>query len=162
MLMEKLTAKDIMSTDVFCIPEDWPVSEVAREFSNRKISGAPVVDGGGMMIGVVSWKDLVTGDGYNAAFGDSEHLADYYQKTWEKPVNSAEFRELPLNVEESQRVSEVMTAAVFSIHESAAIGEIAETMLRGQIHRLMVISQEGELLGIVTTMDMLKAIRKEK
>ncbi len=156
--MENLTAKDIMTTDVFCVPDNWPISEVVRAFSERKISGAPVVDARSTMVGVVSWKDLVQEDGYQAAFGDSEHLADYYQRTWEKPLNSSEFREQTLNADGDQPVSAVMTPAVFSIHENASIGEIARTMLSGRIHRLMVIGAEDELLGIVSSMDMLKAI----
>ena len=154
--MKNLTAKDIMSSNVTWIPADWPLSEAVAFFAKEKISGAPVVDDNGAMVGVVSLKDLI---GSSSRERDSKaRESEFYDRVWEKPMNAGDFHELPDDFDDELLVSDVMTPMVFSVSEDASITELAETMLRGRIHRL-VVTRDEELTGIVTTMDMLKVIR---
>jgi len=51
-----------------------------------------------------------------------------------------------------------MTPVVFQVAEEAGIDQVAETMVKGRIHRLFV-TRNGEMVGILTAFDLLKVIR---
>src|SRR6266498_1044275 len=55
-----LTAKDIMTKDVVTVSPDTKVEELGRLFIEKGISGAPVVDSGGSLVGVVTENDLIS------------------------------------------------------------------------------------------------------
>jgi len=54
---------------------------------------------------------------------------------------------------------EVMTHAVISISEDAAVEEAARKLLESHIHRLLVVSKDGEPLGILSTTDIIREMR---
>ena len=56
------------------------------------------------------------------------------------------------------RVSDIMTPMIFRVDRDTSLQEIAETMLKGRIHRVFV-TEDGKLTGIVTALDMLQVIR---
>ena len=153
--MKYLTAKDLMSPNVFWVRDTTTISQALARFAERKISGAPVINDRGVMIGVVSIHDLIEDQPFKDQ-SDDDSGSVYYQRIWEKPLNSDTFRELIIHPEKT--VVDVMTPAVFSVEEDTPIQKLAETMLLCRIHRLLVTRGET-LTGIVTTMDMLKAIR---
>ena len=53
------TAKDVWTTEVVRVTEDMAVGAVARLFGDEAITGAPVVDGEGRVVGVISQRDLL-------------------------------------------------------------------------------------------------------
>ena len=56
------------------------------------------------------------------------------------------------------QVRDIMTPMIFKVEENTGVQEVAETMLRGRIHRVFV-TQGNTLTGIVTALDMLRVIR---
>ena len=54
-----MLVKDMMTADVISVPADTTVPEIAQLLLERRISGVPVLDGGGMLIGLVSEGDLI-------------------------------------------------------------------------------------------------------
>lgn len=57
-LISKIRLADIMTRDVFTVHQDWTIEEAADLMRERKISGAPVVDGSGELCGVITQTDL--------------------------------------------------------------------------------------------------------
>lgn len=57
-LLSKIKVKDIMSKDPVTVPEDYTIEEAADVLFHKKISGAPVVDGKGQMIGLIAQADI--------------------------------------------------------------------------------------------------------
>jgi CBS domain-containing protein len=55
----KLSASDVMIKDVITISESTPLKEVAKIFSERKITGAPVINEEGELVGVISETDII-------------------------------------------------------------------------------------------------------
>ena len=53
------TAKDVMSNEVVCVPRDMDLRDLAKLFLEKGFSGAPVVDGSGDLVGVISQTDLL-------------------------------------------------------------------------------------------------------
>ena len=55
-----VTARDVMRTDVITVPYATPLSEVERILSDNRISGAPVTDESGHIVGILSLKDIIS------------------------------------------------------------------------------------------------------
>ena len=84
--------------------------------------------------------------------------SDYYLSGWEDNLNSDEIQELHLEEDDSLTVRNIMTPLIFKVKETELISAMSDIMLGGRIHRLLVTRDE-KVDGIITTLDMLKAIR---
>jgi len=156
--MNDITAKDIMSGNVLTVPADMPVHEIAKFFTTKMISGAPVVDVDGKLIGVVSVSDIVHNDSVRAAIAEDRHQSDYYLRGWAEQLNDDEMKQLHIEEDDSLRACDIMTPLIFEVQESTGINEMADTMINGRIHRL-IVTRDDAVVGIITTLDLLKAIR---
>ena len=156
--MKELKAKDIMTPNVVWVPEDLSVSEATELFIQEMISGAPVVDENGNMIGVVSMRDfLKNGRETQQLTATDERVTVFYNESWELPLTAEEASAFHLEVGKDLTVKDIMTPVVFNADLNTPVVDLAEMMLKGRIHRIVVLDG-NELAGMVTTMDMLKAI----
>jgi len=138
--------KDIMKTDVTSVTPDHTLQEVARLLIVKGVSGVPVVDDSGSLVGVVSEKDV-----FKAVF-PSYH--DYYVRpdVWSHfNWSDAEERLRAL------RVRDVMTNKVYTAQESDPVLKIGALMMAHHIHRVPVLSN-GKLVGIVTRRDIYRTL----
>lgn len=156
--MKSLTASDIMNTRVLTAQEDMSVQELSDFFAENLISGAPVVNHEGKLAGVVSLFDIVRSDSRRVDIIKSRMKSGYYLHGWEDKLNSEEMSSFHVEANDGLTVKDIMTPAIFQVSEATPITEMADTMIGGRIHRLIVTRNE-EVVGIVTTLDMLKAIR---
>jgi len=156
--MKALTARDVMTSEVIVVQDDTSVAEVAATLMSNMISGAPVVNGSGKLVGVVSATDIVRGD----ALGASEVRAasGYYLRGWEDKMEEEELQAFRVVESEDLRVRDIMTPLIFSVPESATLGEMAEVMINGRIHRL-IVTRDETVVGIVSTLDLLRAFRDQ-
>ena len=156
--MKGLTARDVMTREVIVVREDTSVAEVAATLMSNMISGAPVVSGSGELVGVVSATDIVRGE----ALGSSEvqTTSSYYLRGWEDQIEKEELRAFRVVEGEGLRAQDIMTRLIFSVPESATLGEMAEVMVNGRIHRL-IVTRDEKFVGIVTTLDLLRAFRDQ-
>ncbi len=156
--MKNLIAKDIMNPSVISVEEDLSVHELANFFTDKMISGAPVVNKDGKLVGVVSLSDIVRNDERRTAIVNDKQESDYYLSGWEDNLNSDEIQELHLEEDDSLTVRNIMTPLIFKVKETELISAMSDIMIGGRIHRLLVTRDE-KVVGIITTLDMLKAIR---
>lgn len=158
--MKDLKAKDIMNKDVIVALEDMTVQELANLLTTNMITGVPVVNGEGGLVGVVSETDIVRSSasrGRTAAVREQKE-SGYYLRGWEDQIDESELREFHVEEDDGLLVRDIMTPLIFKVAEDASIAEMADTMIGGRIHRL-IITNKDIVVGIVTTLDMLKAIR---
>ena len=143
-----MKAKDIMRRKVVTVERWLTLPELAKLFEEKGITGAPVVDEKGVILGVVSQTDLVRVR-REAAAGVA-----LYHKELEEPLTA-----LGIHFEEVDpgRVESIMTPGAISFDENAPVEALAEAMLERHIHRVL-ITRGDYLAGIVTTMDLLKAL----
>jgi CBS domain-containing protein len=144
------TARDIMIHPVFAVREDWTVHELASYFTEKGISGAPVLDARGRLSGVVSLSDIV-----DQVTRDHEPSAKA-GKGWEDRYAPEDLRGLPIE-DGGRLVSEIMTPTFFTIPDTTPLPKIARTMVAGRIHRLLA-TRKGRVVGIVTTLDLLREL----
>ena len=153
--MLNIVAQDIMTKKVHTVRPKTTVKELAKFLLKHKISGAPVVDERGAVVGIVTEEDLIFRDA-------SVHLptvvtlfdAVIYLESSKKTE-----RELLKIV--GQRVSDIMTKKVVLISPSTPIQEMATLMHEKHYHVLPVVEQ-GKLKGIVGKADLVRAIALEE
>ena len=147
------TASDVMSKDVICVAEDMDLRELTRMFLDRGITGAPVLNRGGDLVGVISQHDLLF---YSLTRGDELVLdSDFYQSV------RVDGRRLPtgFQVEDanSGRVSDVMTPVVHAVSARTPVDCVAQLMTRKHIHRV-IVTQGKKVAGIISAVDLLKVM----
>jgi predicted transcriptional regulator len=82
---------------------------------------------------------------------------DYYMHGWEDRLAPEDISSFHVEEKPQAYVRDIMTPLIFKVDESTSIQEIADTMIGGRVHRLLV-TRAGKIIGIVTTMDLLKVI----
>lgn len=158
------TARDLMTNRVLSVQADWSLQELASFFTEHSISGAPVISDYGGAIGVVSLTDIVrhgsepppeTADEAEAETPPAFYLGDADVR--EDEALSA-LRESPQTT-----VRDIMMPAVFTVEEDAPLHEVADRMVRAQIHRLLVVhaGTKRDVAGIISAMDVLEWVRDQ-
>jgi len=155
--MKELTAADVMSPDVLAVEPDMPVHDLASFLAEHQITGAPVVDHAGRLVGVVSETDLAEAEIERVEAVDDRSDPEGDVHGWEDEAEPDEMRELHLHVMGTQTVRDIMTPTAYTVPHDTTIGELARTMVTGRIHRLLV-TRGGRVVGIVTTLDLLKTM----
>jgi CBS domain-containing protein len=150
--MRPITASDLMNPGVLTVRDDMTVRELAGFLLANEISGAPVADPEGRLVGVVSMMDIAAlASGETRAAG--EEGSSFFGPDWEDGWDEEDVEELPLD-QEGLRVADIMNPTIYSVREDAIVSEIASMMLKGHLHRVLV-TREDRAVGIITTSDLL-------
>jgi CBS domain-containing protein len=154
-----LRARDVMTAEVVRVPADLTVSELADVFMENEISGAPVVDEDGSLLGVVSVFDIARQRSGETGIPTDQGNPEFYVRGWEESYSLEEFRKLRVQ-EGNLTVREVMTPAIFTVAEDDPIADVARTLVDGHIHRVLVV-RGSEVVGIISSLDLLRAYLRE-
>jgi len=153
--------KDIMTTNVLSVKAHWPIEALSQFFFDNLVSGAPVIDNNEKLLGVVSITDLAH---INVLQRENTAVAtthDYYlDPKVNQQLSQEDITQFKIETESLLTVKDIMTPMIFDVDESTSISKTADIMLKGHIHRLFVTRNKA-VVGIVTTMDMLKLIREQ-
>lgn len=144
------TAADLMTGGVVSLRAGASLREAVACFIDKGISAAPVIDEAGHPIGVLSQTDIVVHDReairHLPAFGGpvayEETDLDEFQAEGADPAT----------------VHEVMTPAVFTIPATAPAPRVIEEMVAMNVHRLFVVDSSGVLVGVISTLDVLRRL----
>jgi CBS domain-containing protein len=144
----RMRARDVTVRAVVTTSPDTTVEGLARLMINLRISGVPVMNTDGTLVGIVTEGDLLrrveTGtepqrSHSSETFSSNSQLAAEYVKSHAK------------------RVADIMTREVFSVEEMATLGEIADLLETKHIKRVPVV-HDGKIVGIVSRADLLKVL----
>lgn len=143
-----MRARDLMTTSLVTIPPDAPVEAVARVLSDRGISGAPVVDSSGKLLGMVTEGDLMR---RLAAVEDRPQswIAGLFKSAEEQAARYARTH--------GRKARDVMTTDLVTVDEDTPIEHIARIIEEKNIRRVPVV-RDGKLLGVVSRADLLRAL----
>lgn len=146
----------IMTTDVLTTTPDARAEEVARLLREHHISGVPVVDAEGRVVGVLTQTDLVqdlhAAHGVNSARGLLDLLLD------SASLEGESLLEMCRNRLRRARVRELMSAPPVTVSRTATVRDAARLLRTKGTNRLPVVEADGRLVGIVTRNDLLAAI----
>ncbi len=143
-----MKAQDIMTRDVISIDPDSTVLQAARLMLQHHISGLPVIDKNGELVGVLS---------------EGDFLRRRETKTERKRSRWLEFLMGPGRIaaeyshSHGSKVSEVMTTDVQSVEQDSALEDIVEVMERKRIKRVPVLCG-GQVVGIITRSNLMRAM----
>jgi CBS domain-containing protein len=133
-----------MCRDVVTVPASTPIKDVARLLLERGISGLPVVDDEGRVVGVVSEGDIVSKErGVEQGIGHTHH--------WLFGPDEEEALK-----REASTAAEAMTSPAILVEPQRPVAEAARLMVERSVNRLPVVS-EGRLVGIVSRADLVRA-----
>ncbi|HZC29899.1 MAG TPA: CBS domain-containing protein, partial [Gaiellaceae bacterium] len=143
-----MRVQDVMTKDVAAVLPGTPLKEVAQLLVDRKVSGVPVVDGDGCVLGVVSETDLLVKErgAPRRRGGPLAWLVD--------PIEIGQRLKL-----EARVAGEAMSAPAVTISPLRSLAAAAESMLDNRVNRLPVV-RDGKLVGIVTRADLVQAFAR--
>lgn len=150
------TIAEVMSRDPIVVRAETPLKEAIQILAERRISGLPVVDSGDQLVGIISETDLmwqqtgVTPPAY-IMFLDS---VIYLQ-------NPADY-ERDLHKALGQTVGDVMSKNPITITPEKTVREAAKIMHDRSVHRLPVLDSAGQVIGILTRGDIVRAMAAEQ
>ena len=144
-LSREVTAGEIMTREVVAVRPDTPLAEVAAAMGNRGISGVPVVDSAGLVVGVISEKDFLTHMGVQEPKNFMSLVASC--------LKSKGCVALPIK---KQTAGDIMSAPAVTVGPDTTVKEIAAIFTGKGINRVPVTAADGRLLGIVTRGDLVK------
>jgi CBS domain-containing protein len=149
-------AHEIMERDVVSVAVDTKLPSLCNLFYQEGITGAPVVDEQGRVVGVVSIADLI-----RTLQEDHEALLEapnYYRDTQSdvQPEWLADTEEFEDRLSH-RLVSEIMTSDVVAVPPDAELSAVVGKILSHRVHRLLVLDQkreDDELVGIISLFDL--------
>ena len=141
-----MLVKDLMTANVMTISPEASLTDIGKILKEKRISGLPVTDQNGNLVGVVTltdllrilnriykWKGLERRDGLEPKFSDMfEH---------EKA---------------SAKVSDIMTKSVVTLSVDDALDDVMRIMFENQIHTIPV-TEEGRIVGVIGKRDLITA-----
>jgi CBS domain-containing protein len=152
-MLSELPVRQVMSPDVLTFTTDENVTDAMALLVERDIDAGPVVGGDGKVVGMLSTGDLVVGEarlhfptvvnflGVNVAMPfHHDDLDDSVRKAL------------------GASVGDVMTTEVVSVGPDASVEDAATLMHDRKVSRLPVVDEDGQLVGIVSRGDIVRAI----
>ena len=143
-----MRAHQIMTKPVVTVGPDTTVLEAANIMLSRHISGLPVVDAAGKLVGIVSQGDFI----HRGEIGTERRRGRWLKFMFGSGNSAIDFVH-----EHGRKVSEVMSRSPITIAEDTPLADIADLMEKKNIKRLPVL-RDDRLVGIVTRTNLLQAV----
>jgi len=128
-----MKVKEIMTHDVLTVTKELSIRRLIKLLDKNKITGAPVVDEQGNLIGIVSSKDVIRA---------IDHLIRVHVSIDEQQDHRGM----------DNWVEGVMTTNVITVNEEDDVREVFATMVKRKIHRVPVV-RDGKPVGIISSQD---------
>lgn len=138
---------------LICATVDTTVDEALEFLVDNRITGMPVVDDAGKLIGVVSDYDLLALDSISGPPAQETGLFPSTKSTWKA------FKEIQklLNKTHGKTVGDVMTPHPLAVRPMTNLEDAARLLLESKFRRLPVVDQAGKLVGLLTRGNVVRA-----
>ncbi len=143
-----MKARDVMTTDLIVARPEATVYEIARLLTERRISGVPVVNTEGDVLGIVSESDLL----HRAELATEEK-----HKWWLKIFAHPDQLARSYAKSHGLRAVDVMSRPVVSVDAEQELADVAQVLDRSKIKRVPVL-KDGALVGVITRADLVRAL----
>lgn len=149
-----MKARDVMRSPVITVKQGTSLGEVAGLFQEKRISGAPVVDEAGRLVGIITEYDLLQRSQQLRVVGLMDTTGWISPQT---PVEHiAKFVQGLCTIHDT-KVEDVMTRKVTTVDVETPLEDVARLMVAKKINRLPVLDN-GELVGIISRRDLIWAV----
>jgi len=147
-----VVAQDIMTAEPVCAEPSTTIRQLAHLFEENDISGCPVVDSQGKVVGVVSKTDLIR----RCSEGAWGIPPAYLFEVVCVQGGEEEHGDGPPISEPLVCVQDFMTESAVTVRPSAPVHEVAALMADKHIHRVVIVDEEDFPIGMITTLDVLR------
>lgn len=147
--------RDFMSKHVVAVNPSDPVGDALKLMVENRVSALPVVDGHDRCVGMLSSTDLL-----QLALqlgGELEALNTSEGLNHELLIEKLEHTGFS-----NQAVTEVMTHVAVTVQPETTMVAAAAAMIRNRVHRLAVTEGKGKLVGLISTMDIVRALAESE
>ncbi|KAG0585297.1 hypothetical protein M758_2G002000 [Ceratodon purpureus] len=152
---DSFTVGDYMTSvsDLYCAKESTTIDEALEVLVEKRITGMPVIDDSGALVGVVSDYDLLALDSISGQRQPETSLFPEAGRTWKA------FKEIQklLIKTNGQTVGDVMTPSPLVVREQTNLEDAAKVLLDTKFRRLPVVDQDGKLVGLLTRGNVVRA-----
>src|SRR5215472_4754405 len=143
-----MRVKDVMTANVICIGVDEPVLKAARLMLQNRISGLPVIDKDGELVGIVTEGDFLR---------RSELGTQRRRPKWLEFIVGPGRLAQEYTHSSGRKVEEIMTSDPRTIGEDATLEAVVDTMERAHVKRLPV-TRAGRVVGIISRANLMHAL----
>ncbi|HVX77581.1 MAG TPA: CBS domain-containing protein [Bradyrhizobium sp.] len=144
-----MQARDVMVSPVITVGENEAVRDAARLLIENRISAVPVVDDAGKLVGIVSEADLMR----------RPEAGTERPSSWWLSLLMGE-RTIATEYVKSRavKVKDVMTREVKTASPETQLHEIADLLEENHIKRVPILSESGDLVGIISRANIIQAV----
>jgi CBS domain-containing protein len=149
-----MNASDIMITDVTTATPNATVQEVAEMLVTKRISGMPVVDESGKVLGMISEGDLLRRSPEGAwpkVWGPPP------RRGWVRLLMDAASPDTEYATQPNRRAAEIMTYDIISAEPETSVSNIAILLVHHRIKRVPIV-RNGKLVGLVSRANIIEAL----
>ena len=142
-----------MTPNIKSVPESWTLQKFAAFLSENQITGSPVVDAEGAIVGVATLFDIAD---FHMNQNENRSMR---QMSAEDQLEARQLRHLIFAgmANTPVEVRDIMTPQLVAVEESTLVVDVAALMIKEHVHRVFVRS-DGKVTGIITTFDMLRLV----
>ena len=142
----KHSVVDCMTSNPYTLKPDWPLDDAISNLLSKGLSGAPVVDADQVLVGVVSSYDFLQKEAFEGALlrmeGSVKQVESYVEAA--KKICA-------------QKVSDIMSSSdIRTVTPNTSMRKAAALMAAEKLHRLPVVLDDGKLVGILTSSDVMQ------
>jgi CBS-domain-containing membrane protein len=145
-IKNSLKARDIMTKPVHCVELNMDLIQAATFLADKRFSGAPVIDAGGRIVGVLSEKDFLAKMGLGQPTSFMQIVAHC--------LNNRGCMATSLR---NHSVQEIMAVPAITAGLEMTMGAISAMFIDKRINRLPIVDPEGKPVGIVTRTDLVQS-----
>ena len=143
-----MKASDVMTRDLVTVGPGTPVAQAIRLMLDNQVSGLPVLDGAGKMVGILTEGDLLR----RSETGTERHRPRWLELLMGPGRMASEYVRT-----HGRKVEEIMTSDLVSVTGDTPLDEVVGLMERRRIKRLPVL-EDDVLVGIVSRADLLRSL----
>jgi CBS domain-containing protein len=152
-----MRAMDVMTTDVITVDPDMTVQDLAKLLAERGISGAPVVDSSGRLVGIISEGDLL----HRAEIGTARRHRIRRRSWWLDHFASDLASARDYVRSHGRTVRDAMTHDVVTVTEDTELADVAALLEAKRIKRVPVM-RDGKVVGIISRANIVRALGATK
>ncbi|MCA9321289.1 MAG: CBS domain-containing protein [Planctomycetes bacterium] len=149
-----LCVNDVMTEQIVAVPVSATAREIERVLTENEISGVAVRDHNERIVGIVSWRDVMD---FFAHSPESEphRPHDFFRYI---DGDTLEFDEYEVALDDDATAADFMNTDLLCVAATAGLREAAKMMTTHRVHRLLATDNEGHIVGILSTMDVLDTL----
>jgi CBS domain-containing protein len=148
---DTMTAREIMTTPVITAGPDATLAEISELMLAHRISGIPIADSDGRLVGIVTESDMLEED-------KRRQLLPRVTIFGMVPAHQGPVEDALLKVR-TFRAREVMTEKIFTVEPDTPVSEVAGLLVRERINRVPVV-EGGKVIGIISRADLIRALHQ--